>query len=168
MTLPSDFDASTLPAFAAAGICPDNAGGEPPRVLVVDDDADNLQLACYVAEQAGYAVLSASNGRQALDLMAQQAVSLLLLDVVLPELDGFTVLQQVRAGKAARSSQSLPVIAITALASETDQRDIMAAGFDAYLCKPYSIQALESLLARYCPLASSAVIPPESPLTSQR
>ncbi|ASC69648.1 hypothetical protein XM38_005770 [Halomicronema hongdechloris C2206] len=173
MTLPLNCDSCALPAFAAEEASPGHSGKKRPQVLVVDDDADNLQLACYVAEQAGYAVLSAKTGRQALELIGHQAIDLLLLDVVLPELDGFAVLKRVRAGAdqalmGPRSSQALPVIAITALASEADQREIMAAGFNDYLCKPYSIQALESLLARYCPLDNPAIIAPESPLTSQR
>lgn len=136
---------------------PDSAGGGvgtlsqkscPPQILVVDDDPDNLQLTCYVVESAGYGVTRAMTGDRAVVLARQIAFDLILLDIVLPDLDGFAVLQQVRQSSL---HPAVPVIAITALAHQREKAQIVKAGFNSYLSKPYDIEALELLLSQYCP-----------------
>lgn len=122
---------------------------DPPIVLVVDDDNDNLQLACYVVEQAGYRALSASSGKDALAQVQAHSIQLILLDIVLPDLDGFQVLAQIR--QQTTEPAKIPMVAITALASEPEKQQMLAAGFSTCLCKPYAIDDLEALLQRYCP-----------------
>ncbi|MBD0335502.1 MAG: response regulator [Cyanobacteria bacterium Co-bin13] len=121
---------------------------EPPIVLVVDDDADNLQLACYIVEQAGYTALGAGSGKDALAQAQEHDVHLVLLDIVLPDMDGFQVIKQLRQQPLGRPT---PVVALTALASELERQQIIEAGFSGFLCKPYAIDDLEATLSQYCP-----------------
>ncbi|MBD2256011.1 response regulator [Pseudanabaena sp. FACHB-2040] len=134
-------DASTFRAF------------KPPVVLVVDDDADNLQLACYIVEQAGYVALSAGSGKDALVQVQEHEVHLVLLDIVLPDMDGFQVIKQLQQRF---SGQLMPVVALTALATESERLQMIDAGFSSFLCKPYAIDDLEAILGQYCPLSGLA------------
>lgn len=126
---------------------------EPPLVLVVDDNDDNLQLACYIVEQAGYLSLSASSGKDALVQVQEHNISLILLDIILPDMDGYQVLKQVRQQY---SRHTVPIVATTALASESEQQQMLEAGFTRVLCKPYAINDLEALLQQYCPFEMPA------------
>lgn len=116
----------------------------PPVVLVVDDDEDNLQLACFIVEQAGYSTITASSGREALMQMQKPNVRLVLLDIRLSDMSGFEVIQQ-------HPNLAVPVIAVSALATEVEQIRMLEAGFSAFLCKPYEIDDLEAVLRHYCP-----------------
>lgn len=122
---------------------------DPPVVLVVDDSEDNLQLACYIVEQAGYSPLSAGSGKDALAQVEEHSVSLILLDIILPDMDGYEVLAQVRQQMP---GTALPIIATTALASEAEKQQMIQAGFTSTLCKPYAIDDLEALLRQHCPV----------------
>lgn len=121
---------------------------EPPVVLVVDDNEDNLQLACYIVEQAGYLSLSASNGRDALAQIQEHRINLILLDIILPDMDGYQVIAGIRQQSL---KQTVPIVATTALASESERQHMLEAGFTSILCKPYAINDLEALLQHYCP-----------------
>jgi CheY-like chemotaxis protein len=131
--------------------------GKPPVVLIVDDDVDNLQLACYIVEQAGYGVLTADNGKDALAQMQEHTVRLVLLDIILPDMDGYQVIQQIQQQVP---GQPMPIVALTALASESEQAQMVAAGFSNFLCKPYAIDDLEGILRQYCPLETSSTCHP--------
>ena len=112
-------------------------------VLIVDDNQDNLELASFIAEQQGIQVLLASSAQEVFPQL-NQPIDLILLDIVLPDIDGFTLLKQLRQSNLL--SASVPVVAVTALASEREKRRIEAAGFSGYLAKPYTIEALEQIL----------------------
>jgi DNA-binding response OmpR family regulator len=106
------------------------------RVLLVDDDADLLELTTYALRREGYTVLGATNGQQALHRWATEAPDIVLLDVNLPKLNGFDVCRQVR-----HESQT-PVIMLTA---RTDEEDILRGfrlGADDYIVKPFSPRQL--------------------------
>ncbi|HEY9878850.1 MAG TPA: response regulator [Leptolyngbyaceae cyanobacterium] len=120
---------------------------EAPVVLVVDDNDDNLQLACFIVEQAGYTALQARSGEEALALANTAAVHMVLLDIMLSDMNGFEVVKQLRQQVALRE---VPVVAITALASESERQQIIASGFTTLLCKPYAIDDLEALLQKHC------------------
>jgi len=107
-----------------------------PRILVVDDEQAVLDLLVYNLSRAHYEVLTANNGRQALELAHQAAPDLILLDLMLPEIDGLDVCRQLR-----RTSQ-VPVIVITARGEEVDRVVGLELGADDYVIKPFSVREL--------------------------
>lgn len=109
----------------------------PERILVVDDEASIIELVAYNLRRAGYEVLTADNGEEALRLARGAALDLLILDVMLPGMDGFDVLKEVR-----RSSESLPVLMLTARGEEIDRVVGFEIGADDYVTKPFSPREL--------------------------
>ena len=107
-----------------------------PHILVVDDEQAVLDLIVYNLKKAHYEVSSATDGRQALVLAAQKAFDLILLDLMLPEVDGLDVCRQLR-----RSSR-VPIIMITARGEEVDRVIGLELGADDYICKPFGMREL--------------------------
>jgi DNA-binding response OmpR family regulator len=108
-------------------------------VLVADDDEDILQLLSFRLERAGYDVVQARNGADALRLALELVPALAVLDVMMPGLNGFEVTRELR-GNAATSV--MPVILLTAKAQATDVAGGMAAGADDYVKKPFDAREL--------------------------
>lgn len=123
---------------------------DEPLVLVADDDDDIRALVTHRLERAGYHVLAARDGQEALELAAANELALAVLDVGMPKADGLEVTERLRADERTRE---LPVILLTALAQEADMQRGLAAGADEYLVKPFRPQELqervESALARH-------------------
>jgi DNA-binding response OmpR family regulator len=110
-------------------------------IFIVDDDADVRDLVEYKLVQNGHDVLTAGNGRDALRLIAQAVPELLLLDVMMPGISGFDVLEQLRAGEHTRA---LPIIMLTAKAQEADTERGFTLGANDYVLKPFSPRELMS------------------------
>ena len=108
------------------------------KVLVVEDDADISSVLTFYFEAKGHEVVIARDGLQALERFTCQDLDLMLLDVMLPKLDGWAVLEAVRA------KCSLPVILLTALGSTDDIVKGLSLGADDYLRKPFEIRELEA------------------------
>src|SRR6187399_2994464 len=107
------------------------------RVLVVDDDVRLYELIRSFLEQNDVSPAHAPNGRRALELLEREAFDAMLLDVMMPELDGLSVLKQLRARFPA-----LPVLMLTAKGDETDRVVGLELGADDYLAKPFSPREL--------------------------
>jgi len=105
------------------------------RVLVVDDEAYVVRSLGFVLQQAGYTVLEARDGQQAMEIVLRERPDLVFLDIMLPRLDGIEVC---RAIKASGELRSIPVIMLTAKSQETDREEALAAGADEYMTKPFS------------------------------
>jgi two-component system alkaline phosphatase synthesis response regulator PhoP len=120
-------------------------------VLLVDDEKDILDLLEYNLVNEGYRVLTARNGRQALELVTP-AIDLVVLDVMMPEMDGFEVCRRLRKSPA---TISLPVLFLTAKSDEVDEIQALDLGADDYVQKPVSIKVLlariQALLRRTLP-----------------
>jgi DNA-binding response OmpR family regulator len=108
-------------------------------ILTADDDPQLLRLVMRNLQLEGYDVITASDGQQALELVEAQAPDLVLLDVMMPKMDGFTVCQHVREFSA------VPIIIITARGQDQDKVRGLDLGADDYLTKPFSV---DELLAR--------------------
>ncbi len=108
----------------------------PQRILIVDDEPAVLELLVYNLNKAHYEVLTADNGREALRLARNSEPDLILLDLMLPEVDGLDVCRELR-----RSSQ-VPIIMITARDEEVDRVVGLELGADDYVCKPFSVREL--------------------------
>ncbi len=107
-----------------------------PNILVVDDEQAVLDLLVYNLNKAHYRVTTATNGRQALDLAGREQPDLILLDLMLPEVDGLDVCRELR-----RTSR-VPIIMITARGEEVDRVVGLELGADDYICKPFSVREL--------------------------
>jgi two-component system alkaline phosphatase synthesis response regulator PhoP len=106
------------------------------RILVVDDEQAVLDLLVYNLRKNHYAVVTATNGRQALELARQSNTDLVLLDLMLPEVDGLDVCRELRR------ISSVPIIMITARGEELDRVLGLELGADDYVCKPFSVREL--------------------------
>ena len=109
------------------------------HVLVVDDEADIVALVAYHLARAGYRVSTASTGQAALDAARREQPALLVLDLMLPGLSGYEVLEQLRADPATRD---IAVLMLTARREEQDRIRGLSLGADDYLTKPFSPQEL--------------------------
>jgi DNA-binding response OmpR family regulator len=120
----------------AASPAPAPATADQRRVLVVDDDPTVLEIVCRYVRAAGYLVDEAQDGLSALRLAEEKRPDLVVLDRMLPLLDGIEVCRRVR------STWAIPVIMLTALNQEDDRIDGLEAGADDYLAKPFSPREL--------------------------
>jgi CheY-like chemotaxis protein len=123
------------------------AAVRPLRVLVAEDNQFNAQLLEQLLGRRGHQVWVASNGPEALRLAETGAFDLLLLDIHMPELDGFQVAQAVRERERTAGGH-LPIIALTARARKEDRERCLAAGMDDFLAKPIQAPKLEAAIAR--------------------
>ena len=105
------------------------------RVLVVDDHILNVKLLEAKLQVVGFTVDTAMNGEEALAKVAAERPNLVLLDVMMPGMDGYEVCRRLRANPA---TAGLPVIMVTALDKESDREAGMAAGAEEYLLKPFA------------------------------
>jgi CheY-like chemotaxis protein len=103
------------------------------RVLIAEDDSDNLYLAQKILTAAGYTVLLARNGEEAVQLALAERPSLVIMDLYMPVLSGFEAICQIRE----RVGDSLPILALTALAFPDDRERALSIGANGYLSKPY-------------------------------
>ena len=109
---------------------------KPPnaRILVVDDEPQNVRLLQIRLQAAGYTVLTATSGQEALELTQADAPDLILLDIMMPGMNGFEVCQRIRAGEA---TQFIPVVMVTALSDTEDRIKAIEAGADDFISKPF-------------------------------
>ena len=112
---------------------------DPPRVLAVDDTQENLEILRMRLEANGYEVVTAADGEEGLAKAQSLSPDLILLDIMMPKLDGISV---VRMLKKDVSLQSIPVILVTAKADTRDVVEGLDAGGDDYLTKPFEHRAL--------------------------
>jgi signal transduction histidine kinase/CheY-like chemotaxis protein len=109
-----------------------------PTVLIVEDNIDNM-ISIKAALPAEYITLEATDGQEGLKMIQEHKPDLVLMDIMLPKLDGISVLREVRAKK---SLQEIPIIAITAKAMKGDKEKLLKAGFDDYIPKPFDVNEL--------------------------
>jgi len=108
-------------------------------VLIVDDEKDIRDLLAYNLSKEGFAVLTASDGNEALKMLPQHQVSLVVLDIMMPGLDGFEVCKRMRSNEA---TANLPILFLTAKSTEVDQILGLEIGADDYIQKPVSTRVL--------------------------
>lgn len=108
-------------------------------VLIADDEPNIVISLEYLLQRAGYRVLVARDGQQALDAIAETSVDLLLLDLMLPRLSGYEVCQKLRSDPAHRGMR---IVMLTAKGREVERSKGLALGADAYVTKPFSTEDL--------------------------
>ena len=127
------------------------------RILVVDDEPDIVALIVYHLAKAGYRVSTAATGSDGLEAARREHPALVILDLMLPELSGYDVLEQLRA---AQSTQGVGVLMLTARVEEPDRVRGLALGADDYLTKPFSPQ---ELVLRVGAILRRMAMPPVAP-----
>ena len=129
--------ARRLPAMTSPAPLLPAAAAAPPgvRVLLVDDEPDISALVAYHLAKAGYRVATAATGAEAVEAAASQRPALVVLDLMLPDLSGFEVLERLRAAEGTRE---VAVLMLTARRDEADRIRGLALGADDYLTKPFS------------------------------
>jgi CheY-like chemotaxis protein len=115
------------------------------RILAVDDEKFIVLAIRHNLQLAGYEVIEAYDGREALDKIERERPDLVILDVMMPELNGWDVLSCIRDDPELRDT---PVIMLTALGQDDDEREGILRGADLYLTKPYEPQKLVEMVTR--------------------
>lgn len=110
-----------------------------PKILVVDDEADLVSVLRFGLEVEGFEVISASDGEQGLSLARETQPALMLLDLMLPKLDGYKVC---RALKFDERYRTMPIFILSARSGEEDRRLALEMGADAFITKPYEMKEL--------------------------
>jgi CheY-like chemotaxis protein len=112
-------------------------------VLLVDDDARNIFALSSLLERRGMNVLTATTGIEAIETLNSADVSIVLMDVMMPDMDGYQTMQRIRGSE---KHQRLPIIALTAKAMKGDREKCLEAGASDYLAKPVDTEQLLSAL----------------------
>lgn len=141
---------STRPAAGPSGEKGRGGSGaaRAPRVLLVEDDDENRRLLAHMLRTRGAEVTACSTGADALEAARKERFDLGLLDVQMPDLDGYEVYRRLRA---LPGGQDLPLVAVTAYTSDFDKERAQIEGFNDFVPKPVSLATIESILARFAP-----------------
>jgi DNA-binding response OmpR family regulator len=124
------------------------------KILVVDDDAELIELISFNLKQAGYAIGTAINGIDAIKKARSMEPNLIVLDVMMPELDGFAVCEILRRDRA---TASIPILMLTALSSELGRIAGLASGANEFVTKPFSPRLLVNRIAQLLQKASKTI-----------
>jgi PAS domain S-box-containing protein len=146
------------PATPAVPAARPAAAGRRLCILLAEDNAVNQKLVVRLLQKRGHQVVVASNGREVLSLLERETFDLILMDVQMPEIDGFEATAAIRKSERA-TGRHLPVVAMTAHAMKGDRERCLQAGMDAYLSKPIQADDLFAAIERAAP----AALPPDEP-----
>jgi two-component system, cell cycle response regulator DivK len=113
------------------------------RVLIVEDNIDNYELVRFLLERAGYDSLWAHSGREGIDMVKSGRPDLILMDLSLPEMDGWTATERLKADEETRS---IPIIALTAHTLPGDRKRALEVGCDGFLSKPIDLALFNSVI----------------------
>jgi two-component system, cell cycle response regulator DivK len=116
------------------------------RILVVEDQPDSRQIIRDMLTGTDYEITEAENGEEALTAIAKQRPDLILMDIQLPIMDGYTATNQIKSDPALRS---IPIIAVTPYALASEEKKARAAGCDDYVTKPFSPRELLAKIRQY-------------------
>ncbi len=115
-----------------------------PRVLIVEDNVDNFELVRFLLERAGYEVLSAANGVEGVVAARREQPDLVLMDLSMPEMDGWKATAQM---KAEATTRHIPVLALTAHTLPSERKRAIDAGCDGYISKPINVASFDKLVS---------------------
>jgi CheY-like chemotaxis protein len=119
-------------------------------ILVVEDNTGNQFSLKAVLSHFGYSTQVASNGEEALEACAHDSFELILMDCLMPILDGYQTTQQIREIESGLSRHT-PIVGVTACALEGDREKCLAAGMDDYIAKPLSLEEFKRVIGRWLP-----------------
>lgn len=123
---------------------------ENARILIVEDNIDNYELVRFLLERAGHEIIWARSGREGIDMAKSGQPDLILMDLSLPEMDGWTATERLKSDPL---TNQIPVVALTAHTLPGDRKRALDAGCDGYLSKPMSIalfnETIEETLEKF-------------------
>jgi len=117
------------------------------KILIVDDEPKNLKLMHDLLQMNGYDTVEAVDGEQGVTLATITKPDLILMDIMMPKMDG---LEATRIIKAGETTKNVPIIALTSFAMDGDRERILSAGCDGYITKPVNIHELLKTVENYC------------------
>ena len=120
------------------------------NILYIEDNPDNMRLVQRALESRGYRLLQANNGLLGIQMAESESVDLILLDINLPDIDGYEVARRLRASSK-RQLALTPIIAVTANALKGDAEKALEAGCDVYMSKPINIRELWARVEAFVP-----------------
>jgi CheY-like chemotaxis protein/nitrogen-specific signal transduction histidine kinase len=147
--------ALTVLAPAPVALSPADAPQRPLRILVAEDNRVNQQVVARMLGKAGHRADIVVDGRKAVTALGETAYDLVLMDCLMPEMDGFEAARAIRAAEGG-TGRHIPIIALTASAMAEDRKRCLAAGMDDYLTKPLTKQALIEAVERWGALGVAA------------
>lgn len=115
-------------------------------ILYVEDNSDNRKLVRRVLEVEGYSVIEAKDGAQALERLGTEMIDLALMDINMPDMDGYTLTAKI---KAMPEYSNLPIVAVTANVMRGDRERSLQAGCDGYIQKPIDIDTLSQQIEKF-------------------
>lgn len=115
------------------------------KILVVEDEPTNLEVAIVILKNAGHTVGTATNGEEALECLRDEAFDLVLMDVLMPVMDGITATRAIRADPRLANVR---IVGVTAKAANKDRQEMLDAGMEAVLIKPYRNKILRDTVSR--------------------
>ena len=124
-----------------------------PCILIIEDDRDNMDLMRFMMEREGYDVLEAYDGREGLKLARENLPDLALVDLAMPEVDGWTVTRELKSDPATRQ---IKIVVVTVRSLMEDRLKAQEAGCDAYITKPMSMTQLAEVVARFLHIDDSS------------
>lgn len=116
------------------------------KILVVEDNGKNRLLIKDILLYYGYEVIEAENGKSGVELAKQHLPDLILMDIQMPVMDGFSAIKILKDDPA---TKNIKIIALTSFAMKGDREDIMGAGFDDYIAKPFDTRKLPEMVKKY-------------------
>ena len=122
------------------------------KVLIVEDHPDMRDLLLWQMELMGFLAISARHGREGVDKAIQEKPHLILMDIMLPGMDGREATRVLRSNP---DTQDIPILAATALFRESDLRSCIEAGCNDYIVKPFTFQELQGKIQEFIPAASA-------------
>ncbi len=117
-------------------------------ILVVEDDPKSLELTRDLLQVAGYSTIEATDGEQGVELARSKKPDLILMDIMMPKMDGYTACNVIRTDKATRT---IPVVILTALDYDQNKKLGTVFGADGYITKPFGRQELLDVISRFLP-----------------
>jgi two-component system cell cycle response regulator DivK len=116
------------------------------RILIVEDNEQNLYLATFLLEQSGYEVIAAQNGLEAIDKTLSKKPDLILMDIQLPEINGYEATKRIKSMTEVRH---IPIVALTSYAMPGDREKALAIGCVGYIEKPFDPETFLSEIEKY-------------------
>ena len=123
------------------------------RILVVEDNPANMELMGYLLQAGGHDLLCAHDGQEGIDLAEREHPEIVICDINLPRLDGYSVLHRMREHP---DLKNIPCIAVTALAMVGDREKLLDAGFDGYISKPIDPETFVGCIESFLPDSTGA------------
>lgn len=123
-----------------------------PKVLIIEDNEQNMYLVTFILEKNGYNVIQAQDGRKGIALAGQVKPDIILLDIQLPNMDGYAVAHELKANPGL---DDVPIVAVTSYAMAGDRERIVAAGCEGYIEKPIDPETFMRQVEQFLPPSSA-------------